>query len=116
MKNRAMPSEIMGGSIETENAAGHEVVVNGARSPKAAVQPVTNNNIVDEEPSSIINDEEVDSDMIDDGSDEKTYDGYQAIQSANSSPSREEEMRLMKEARMKNRAMPSEIMGGSIDL
>jgi hypothetical protein len=36
------------------------------------------------------------------GSDEKMYDGYQAIQSSNSSSSREEELRKMEEARMKN--------------
>jgi len=45
--------------------------------------------------------------MMDDGSDEKTFDGYQAIQEANSSSSREEELRKMKEARMKNRAKSS---------
>jgi hypothetical protein len=42
--------------------------------------------------------------LIDDGSDEKTYDGYQAIQQANSASSREEELRLMKKARMENRS------------
>lgn len=41
---------------------------------------------------------------IDDGSDEKTYDGYQDIQQANSASSREVELRLMKEARQANRA------------
>ncbi|KAL7441338.1 hypothetical protein ACHAXH_005796 [Discostella pseudostelligera] len=42
--------------------------------------------------------------IIDDGSDEKTYDGYQAIQQANSASSREEELRKMKEARQANRS------------
>ncbi|KAL3757778.1 hypothetical protein ACHAWU_000419 [Discostella pseudostelligera] len=42
--------------------------------------------------------------FIDDGSDEKTYDGYQAIQQANSASSREEELRKMKEARQANRS------------
>jgi hypothetical protein len=41
--------------------------------------------------------------MIDDGSDEKTYDGYQAILSANAASSREEELKRMKQARMANR-------------
>jgi len=46
---------------------------------------------------------------VDDGSDEKTYDGYQAIMSANSSSSREEELARMKEARMANRAKASNL-------
>jgi thiazole synthase len=51
--------------------------------------------------------------MMDDASDEKTFDGYQAIQEANSSTSREEELRKMKEARMKNRAKSSGDTGDS---
>ena len=46
---------------------------------------------------------------LDDGSDEKTYDGYQAIMSANSASSREEELARMKEARMANRAKADRI-------
>mmetsp|Transcript_32964 Transcript_32964/g.65524 ORF Transcript_32964/g.65524 Transcript_32964/m.65524 type:complete len:963 (-) Transcript_32964:52-2940(-) len=45
----------------------------------------------------------------DDGSDEKTYDGYQDIMSANSSTSREEELERMREARMRNRVKASKI-------
>jgi len=44
---------------------------------------------------------------VNDGSDETTYDGYQDIEAANSSESREEELRRMKEARMENRAKAS---------
>jgi len=46
---------------------------------------------------------------LDDGSDEKTYDGYQAIMSANASSSRKEELAKMKEARMANRAKADRI-------
>jgi hypothetical protein len=46
---------------------------------------------------------------LDDGSDEKTYDGYQAIMSANSASSREEELKRMKEARIANRAKADRI-------
>jgi len=46
---------------------------------------------------------------LDDGSDEKTYDGYQAIMSANSASSREEELARMKQARMANRAKSDRI-------
>lgn len=78
--------------------------VNGSKSPEPPIvsQPVAN---VDES----------DSGIIDDGSDEKTYDGYQAIQAANSAESREEELLRMREARLKNRQRASEIMGGSDD-
>jgi len=48
-------------------------------------------------------------DALDDGSDEKTYDGYQAIMSANAASSREEELARMKEARMANRAKSGRI-------
>ena len=41
--------------------------------------------------------------------DEKTFDGYQTIQQANSRQSREEELKLMKEARIKNRQKASTI-------
>jgi len=78
-------------------------------SKSAVVQPVANE-IVQEEAIGAIGGT-ADSDIIDDGSDEKTYDGYQAIQNANSAPSREEELRRMKEARMKNRAKASGIFG-----
>ena len=50
-----------------------------------------------------------DTDTLDDGSDEKTYDGYQAIMSANSASSREEELAIMKQARMANRAKSDRI-------
>jgi hypothetical protein len=39
---------------------------------------------------------------INNGLEEKSYDGYQAIQSAKSSLSRQGELQKMKEARMKN--------------
>ncbi len=58
--------------------------------------------VIDVEPGAI--DTGAESHVIDDGSDEKTYDGYQDIQQANSASSREEELRLMKEARQANRA------------
>ena len=48
-----------------------------------------------------------DRNYVNDGSDETTYDGYQDITEANSSVSREEELRKMKEARMENRAKSS---------
>ncbi|KAL7467483.1 hypothetical protein ACHAXS_007732 [Conticribra weissflogii] len=54
----------------------------------------------------------LDSNSIDEGddrSDEKTYDGYQDIMAANSSPSREEELKRMREARMRNRVKASTI-------
>jgi len=41
--------------------------------------------------------------------DEKTFDGYQTIQDANSRASREEELKLMKQARMANRVKVSQI-------
>ena len=53
--------------------------------------------------------ESIDENSLDDGSDEKTYDGYQAIMSANSASSREEELARMKEARMANRAKADRI-------
>ena len=52
-------------------------------------------------------------DVVDDGSDEKTYDGYQAIQAANGSASREEELSRMREARTRNRSKRQE--GGGIE-
>jgi hypothetical protein len=47
-------------------------------------------------------------DSIDDY-DEKTFDGYQTIQKANSRASREEELKLMREARIANRSSTSTI-------
>ena len=101
--------------IEKEKAASH-AVVNGARSPKISVdQKVANGIDVDDISKGSLKDED-DSDIIDDGSDEKTYDGYQAIQAANSASSRKEELQRMKQARMQNRAKPSDIMGDSLSL
>lgn len=53
--------------------------------------------------------ESIDENSLDDGSDEKTYDGYQAIMSVNSASSREEDLARMKEARMANRAKADRI-------
>ena len=102
-------------SIEQAKAAS-QTAVNGARTPKASVP---NNDKINEEvvPTAII--EDADSDIIEKEqpySDEKTLDGYQAIQESNSAASREEELRRMKEARMANRARKSEIMGGAPSL
>lgn len=85
------PGEFLS-SIEKEKAAS-EQIVNGFRK---------NTRVITDESfasSSITRGE----DNTSFKEDEKTYDGYQAIQSANGAPSREEELRLMKEARMKNR-------------
>lgn len=96
--------------IEKEKAANGATAVNGAKTPKASVPNVQ----MDDESSVTPGGEVDDSGMA--NSDEKTLDGYQAIMSANSAPSREEELLRMKEARMANRARPSEIMGGSPNL
>lgn len=116
MANRARTSEIMGASpkdLDSAPPVTNDSVAAGDR------PPATNSDVVqDEKPSRSLQEtkEETDSEIVDDGSDEKTYDGYQAIQSANSSESREEEMRRMKEARIANRAKASGIMGGSINI
>lgn len=106
------PGEFLA-SIEEEKAARvrETVVVNGDRGPPANIPPTANGNIVEKEEPSL----DVDADLVDDGSDEKTYDGYQEIQSANSSASREDELRRMREARIANRAKASGIMGESLD-
>jgi len=102
------PGEFLN-SIDKEKAAGQQPKsVNGDRTPKADVPPISNGHVVN-------NEQEVDSDIIDDGSDEKTYDGYQAIKNANSGTTRDEELRRMKEARMANRAKASAVMGDSLN-
>lgn len=95
------PGEFLS-SIEREKGASLEIV-NGFRRHTRVITDESISHGSDENISTVANGE-VDSSVIDDGSDEKTYDGYQAIQSANSSSSREEELRKMKEARMKNRS------------
>lgn len=65
---------------------------------------VDRQSVIDVTPGALEPRADSDMNIIDDGSDEKTYDGYQAIQQANSASSREEELRLMKEARQANRA------------
>ena len=95
------PGEFLS-SIEREKGASLEIV-NGFRRHTRVITDESISHGSDENISTVANGE-VDSSVIDDGSDEKTYDGYQAIQSANSSSSREEELRNMKEARMKNRS------------
>jgi hypothetical protein len=89
-------------SIEREKGASLEIV-NGFRRHTRVITDESIAHGSDENISGVANGE-VDSSAIDDGSDEKTYDGYQAIKSANSSSSREEELRKMKEARLKNRS------------
>ncbi|KAL7542619.1 hypothetical protein ACHAXR_011939 [Thalassiosira sp. AJA248-18] len=109
MKNRAKASDIMGGS--------GQAAVNGASIPKMSLPQATN--VEKKEEASVVTtagSETIDSGIIYDESDEKTLDGYQAIQTANSASSRDEELRLMKEARIKNRAKASDIMGGSLNL
>ena len=95
------PGEFLS-SIEREKGASLEIV-NGFRRHTRVITDESISHGNDENISGVAN-WEVNSSVIDDGSDEKTYDGYQAIQSANSSSSREEELRNMKEARMKNRS------------
>ena len=97
--------------IEMSNfASKSKELINGdaSSSPKSMVvdQPVANG-------SSKINGDsnnESKTDIIEE-SDEKTLDGYQAIQAANSAESRDEELKRMKEARIANRAKSSSIMG-----
>ena len=88
-------------AIEKEKAASVQII-NGFRKNTRVVADEPYANDGSENTSGIANGEDY-SGIEEDGSDEKTYDGYQAIQSANSSPSREEELLKMKEARMKNR-------------
>jgi len=93
--------------IEMSNfASKSKELINGdaSSSPKSVVvdQPAANG-------SSKINGED-NADIIEE-SDEKTLDGYQAIQAANSAESRDEELKRMKEARIANRAKSSSIMG-----
>lgn len=90
------PGEFLN-SIEEEEAA-----TNGATELMSDMRQPAANGIatVGETASSVI---------IDDDSDEKTLDGYQAIQTANSAPDRGEELRRMKEARMANRARASDL-------
>ncbi|KAL3807082.1 hypothetical protein ACHAXA_002108 [Cyclostephanos tholiformis] len=95
------PGEFLS-SIENEKAASVQIV-NGFRKNTRVITDERFANSGSENTNGITHGED-DSGVMEDGSDEKTYDGYQAIQSANSSPSREEELRKMKEARMKNRA------------
>jgi hypothetical protein len=106
------PGEFLS-AIEKEKAAS-QAIVNGFRRNTRIItdKPIANGG--NENSSGVTNGEE-NSGVIDDGSDEKTYDGYQAIQSANSSSSREEELRKMKEARMKNRAKASGAMSDSLN-
>lgn len=89
-------------SIEKEKAANGQTAVNGSVAPKAP------NSTNTKEEASVTSEVE--------DSDEKTLDGYQAIQESNSAPSRDEELRRMKEARMKNRAKASGVFGGSLNL
>ncbi|KAL3774911.1 hypothetical protein ACHAW5_009130 [Stephanodiscus triporus] len=98
-------------AIEKEKAAS-QAIANGFRRNTRIItdEPVANGS---SENSSGVTKGVDSSSVIDDGSDEKTYDGYQAIQSANSSSSRAEELRKMKEARMKNRAKASGAIGDS---
>ncbi|KAL7551753.1 hypothetical protein ACHAWF_014934 [Thalassiosira exigua] len=105
-------------SIKREKA-GPKKAVNGASMPQAAVPNVDSVGGDDDGAAAVAGGGgEVDSDLdpIDDGSDEKTYDGYQAIMNANSAADRGEELRRMKEARMKNRAKTSGVMGNSLSL
>ena len=97
-------------SIEKQKTSGQEAAVN---SSNATNHPDAPDNTAQDKTIETKS-EESDSELIDDGSDEKTYDGYQAIQTANSAPSREEELRRMKEIRIANRAMASSIMGDSL--
>jgi hypothetical protein len=105
-------------SIEKEKAANPEVV-NGFRKHTRIItdkQGTTNNDGLEHingAATTMTGVTEASDGMMDDASDEKTFDGYQAIQEANSSTSREEELRKMKEARMKNRAKSSGNTGDS---
>ncbi|EJK54313.1 hypothetical protein THAOC_26071, partial [Thalassiosira oceanica] len=92
----------------SEEQEGSVVVNGGGESEEGPVVAVTNGSAEAEstEPSRapIVNGDTELEDVIDDGSDEKTYDGYQAILAANGSTSREEELSRMREARMRNRS------------
>ncbi|KAL9179432.1 hypothetical protein ACHAXT_008722 [Thalassiosira profunda] len=82
-------------SLEKEKSSG-KAAVKGSRVPKVAVPNLQPSN---------------GSDWAVPETDEKTLDGYQAIQTANSAASREEELRLMREARVANRAKASDVVG-----
>jgi glycine/D-amino acid oxidase-like deaminating enzyme len=115
MRNRAKVSEIDDSKIGAVSSPGNAPPA--ATSATTASSPTTKKyeKVRSEKAKAWVTEmngssaEDADDDSLDDGSDEKTYDGYQAIMSANASSSREEELAKMKAARMANRAKADRI-------
>ena len=98
------PGEFLDGIEEEQDSSSQAAnTYEKVRSNKAKAWISEMNGSADKESLSSIDE------SLDDGSDEKTYDGYQAIMSANSASSREEELKRMKEARIANRAKADRI-------
>ena len=104
MKNRGKSSEIDESKIGATRLEDNSSVPLSSPSP-----PTTVSTASAEDLSSVNNQVQSDKAQIDDGSDEKTFDGYQEIMNANSSTSREDELQRMKEARMRNRVKASQL-------